>query len=143
MNNPTQQRQSLPRWGVLIIVANVLLALWSLVIAFPLISKCIETEFSVPDEFKGMVTGAFVGAVLAIVSAFGLTQAYKGRLGWTLAAVIMLAYFVLLSLLALCAPGSARASVKTFFYIEFPVRFLSWVGLIALYVKQKKARIMA
>ncbi len=142
MNTPSD-KQNLPQWGKAVIAINLLLAILSLITAFPLIGKCIETSFQVPDDFKAMVAGAFLGAFLAIVSAFGLTQAYKGRAGWTLAVVIMLAYFVLLSSVALFATTSPRASVNAFFYVEPPIRLLSWIGLIALYVRQRKSTIAA
>jgi FtsH-binding integral membrane protein len=137
MNNANKQ-STLPKWGKLVVVINLLVALWSLMGSFHFIALAIQFSFRVPDKYQALVAFAFVGAVLALLSAFGLTQAYKGRTAWTLAAIIMLAFFIVMSLFAFVGPDS----VPLVIYIEFPVRVLSWAGLVALFVKQKKGPII-
>jgi len=133
--------ENLPLWGKIVIVINLVMALLSFALTLPVIGTCVKTQFYVPDEFKPMVIGAFVGAILAVLSLFGLNKACKGNSRWLLATTIMLIFFLVLSFSALFAPGSPK--VKIFFFIDFPVRLISWGGLVALVVKQRRGRTTA
>jgi len=146
MNNSNQQQRTLPTWGVIVIVVNVLVALYSLVGCLGAVLHLpLEYYFHSPPGhimplgFPQLVNRLVIGAVLALLSAFGLTKAYKGKSGWTLAAIIMLGCFIILSLIGFSGSDSA----PTLIYFDFPVRLLCWVGLIALYVKQKKTKTTA